>query len=92
MNTVDIMRRWPDRETAWSLATRIRAAMAMDEEQRRLFHGIVEVDETCVGGKSRKGDSRLREADESCPPPQARARHEQGAGRRDRRTTRQRCR
>lgn len=43
-------------KTAWSLALRIRTAMATDPEQNRLFHGIVEVDETYVGGKPRKGN------------------------------------
>ena len=43
-------------KTAWSLALRIRTAMANDPEQKRLFHGIVEMDETYVGGKPRKGN------------------------------------
>lgn len=41
-------------KTAWSLALRIRAAMMLDPEQKRLFHGIVEMDETYIGGKPRK--------------------------------------
>lgn len=45
-------------KTAWSLALRIRTAMATDPEQNRLFHGIVEVDETYVGGKPRKGNHK----------------------------------
>ena len=45
-------------KTAWSLALRIRQAMASDPEQHRLFHGIVEMDETYVGGKPRKGNKR----------------------------------
>ena len=40
--------------TAWSIQQRIRAAMAMDPEQKALFHGIVEADETYIGGKPRK--------------------------------------
>jgi transposase-like protein len=43
-------------KTAWSLALRIRTAMLTDPEQERLFHGIVEVDETYVGGRPRKGN------------------------------------
>lgn len=43
-------------KTAWSLALRIRQAMLTDPEQKRLFHGIVEMDETYVGGKPRKGN------------------------------------
>lgn len=41
-------------KTAWSLALRIRTAMITDPAQKRLFHGIVEMDETYVGGKPRK--------------------------------------
>ncbi len=33
---------------------RIRAAMALDPEQKELFKGIVEADETYIGGKPRK--------------------------------------
>ena len=40
--------------TVWSIMHRIRAAMAMDPEQEALFKGIVEADETYVGGKPRK--------------------------------------
>jgi len=43
-------------KTAWSLALRIRQAMLTDPAQNRLFHGIVEMDETYVGGKPRKGN------------------------------------
>lgn len=43
-------------KTAWSLALRIRQAMLTDPEQKRLFHGVVEMDETYVGGKPRKGN------------------------------------
>ena len=42
--------------TAWRLAGRIRGAMEHDPEQRRMFHGIVEMDETYVGGKPRKAN------------------------------------
>jgi transposase-like protein len=46
------------RPTVWSMMQRIRAAMAADPEQDRLLHGIVEADETYVGGKPRKGNKR----------------------------------
>jgi len=43
------------KDTAWFLAMRIRKAMD-ESEQRGLLHGIVEMDETYIGGKPRKGD------------------------------------
>jgi transposase-like protein len=43
-------------KTAYSLAHRIRKAMATDPGQARLFHGIVEMDECYIGGKPRKGN------------------------------------
>ena len=46
------------RPTVWSMMHRIRVAMAADPEQDRLLHGIVEADETYVGGKPRKGNRR----------------------------------
>ncbi len=46
------------RATVWSMMQRIRTAMAADPEQDRLLHGIVEADETYVGGKPRKGNRR----------------------------------
>ena len=46
------------RPTVWSMMQRIRTAMAADPAQERLLHGIVEVDETYVGGKPRKGNKR----------------------------------
>ena len=56
-------------KTAWSLAHRIRLAMAQDPEQKRLFHGIVEMDETYVGGKPRKRNRR-----DDSPPSRKRGR------------------
>ena len=47
---------------------RIRLAMATDQEQSDLLHGIVEADETYVGGKPRKGDQR----DDDMPNPRGR--------------------
>lgn len=44
--------------TVWSMMHRIRTAMAADPDQARLLHGIVEADETYVGGKPRKGNKR----------------------------------
>lgn len=46
------------RPTVWSMMHRVRTAMAADPEQERLLHGIVEADETYVGGKPRKGNNR----------------------------------
>lgn len=46
------------RPTAWSMMHRIRTAMAVDPEQSNLLHGIVEADETYIGGKPRKGNRR----------------------------------
>jgi transposase-like protein len=43
-----------NRNTAWYLAMRVRKAMAQTE-QRELLSGLVEMDETYVGGKPRKG-------------------------------------
>lgn len=43
------------RATVWSMMHRIRTAMAADPAQEELLHGIVEADETYVGGKPRKG-------------------------------------
>lgn len=46
------------RPTVWSMMHRVRTAMAADPEQELLLHGIVEADETYVGGKPRKGNNR----------------------------------
>lgn len=46
------------RATVWSMMHRIRTAMATDPEQDKLLHGIVEADETYIGGKPRKGNKR----------------------------------
>lgn len=43
------------RPTVWSMMHRVRKAMAADPAQRALLHGVVEMDETYVGGKPRKG-------------------------------------
>lgn len=40
---------------------RIRTAMAADPDQERLLHGIVEADETYIGGKPRKGNRRAED-------------------------------
>ena len=45
--------------TVWSIMHRIRAAMALDPEQKSLFYGIVEADETYIGGKPRKGNKKI---------------------------------
>ncbi len=43
------------RNTAWRIAMKIREAMA-EREQRDLLSGVVEMDETYIGGKPRKGN------------------------------------
>ena len=43
------------RPTVWSMMHRVRKAMAADPKQRVLLHGVVEMDETYIGGKPRKG-------------------------------------
>ena len=46
------------RATVWSMMHRVRVAMAEDAEQSRLLHGLVEADETFVGGKPRSTNRR----------------------------------
>jgi transposase-like protein len=46
------------RPTVWSMMHRIRDAMMDDPAQSKLLHGIVEADETYVGGKPRKGSPK----------------------------------
>jgi transposase-like protein len=46
------------RATVWSMMHRVRTAMAADPMQNKLLHGIVEADETYIGGKPRKGNRR----------------------------------
>lgn len=46
------------RATVWSMMHRVRLAMANDQKQAKLLCGIVEADETYVGGKPRKGNRR----------------------------------
>jgi transposase-like protein len=43
------------KDTAWSMQMRVRDAMI---EQGELFSGIIEMDETYIGGKPRKGNHR----------------------------------
>lgn len=43
-----------NKDTAWFMAMRIRRAMTEHPEERALLQGIVEVDETYIGGKPRK--------------------------------------
>lgn len=47
-----------NRNTAWYLGMRVRRAM-VDGAERELLTGIVEMDETYIGGKPRKGGPRL---------------------------------
>lgn len=46
-----------NKNSAWYLAMRIRKAMA-EPDQRDLLEGLVEMDETYVGGKPRKGNDK----------------------------------
>jgi transposase-like protein len=46
------------RPTVWSMMHRVRVAMAEDQNQSRLLHGIVEADEAYVGGRPRKRNRR----------------------------------
>jgi len=46
-----------NKNTAWYLAMRIRKAM-IETKERELLQGIVEMDETYIGGKPRKGITR----------------------------------
>ena len=58
-------------KTAWFLGQRIRRMM---EDKDGLLRGIVEVDETYLGGKKRaKGKTSKREPDDDHPPSRARA-------------------
>ena len=46
-----------NKDTAWRMAMKIREAMSQ-HEQRDLLTGIVEADETYIGGKPRKGSNK----------------------------------
>jgi len=46
------------RPTVWSMMHRVRVAMANDPAQKDLLYGIVEADETYVGGKPRKANRK----------------------------------
>jgi transposase-like protein len=48
-----------NKDTAWRMGVKIREAMR-EREQRDLLTGIVEMDETYIGGKPRKGDGKKR--------------------------------
>jgi hypothetical protein len=45
-------------KTGWYLAMRIRNAM-LESDQRTLLQGLVEMDETYIGGKPRRGDGKV---------------------------------
>lgn len=53
------------RATVWSMMHRVRVAMANDPQQSKLLHGIVEADETYIGGRHRRGSKRGRPGKES---------------------------
>jgi transposase-like protein len=50
------------RPTVWAMMHRVRVAMANDQEQAELLYGIVEADETYIGGKPRKGNRHDNDA------------------------------
>lgn len=56
-----------NKNTAWRISMQIRKAMNQ-AEQRQLLTGIIEMDETYVGGKPRKGNSK----DKNDPPKRGR--------------------
>jgi transposase-like protein len=51
-----------NKNTAWRIGMQVRKAMG-EGEQRELLTGVVEVDETYIGGKPRKGNSGSSEQD-----------------------------
>jgi len=57
------------RPTVWSMMHRIRLAMANDQEQADLLHGIVEADETYIGARRKRGSKRGRPGDGSHKTP-----------------------
>ena len=59
------------RPTVWSMMQRVRLAMADDQEQSELLNGIVEADETYIGGKPRR-PNRHDKDDDSWKSPRGR--------------------
>ena len=55
-----------NQKTAWYMQQRIRAEMA-SKQNEILLQGIVEADETYVGGKPRKGNKRNKDSDNNNP-------------------------
>lgn len=51
-----------NKDTAWRMQMQIREAMN-DDNQKHLFEGIVECDETYIGGKKKKGDKKKDDDD-----------------------------
>ena len=72
-----------NKNTAWRITRQIRKAMTQ-AEQRRLLTGVVEMDETYVGGKPRKGTKGDGDGRKHKP----RSRHQEGSRRRPCRTRR----
>ena len=58
-----------NQKSAWYMMQRVRAEMATKQGEA-LLQGVIEADETYVGGKPRKGNRR---DSDSTPPPAARA-------------------
>lgn len=58
-----------NKDTAWSMAMRIREGM---KDNGALLHGVVEMDETYVGGKPRKGAKKKYDDDNNPGSPRGR--------------------
>ena len=68
-----------NQKSAWYMQHRIRAQMASRQEALFL-QGIVEADETYVGGKPRKGNKRNKNKEHPPPAKPSRSRHAKNAG------------
>ena len=78
-----------NQKSAWYMQQRIRAEMAT-KQGSILLQGVIEADETYVGGKPRKRNRRAGGDDSAPPPPQpTRARDAQDPGHRRGRARRQ---
>ena len=65
-----------NKDTAWRMQMQIREAMN-DENQAKLFTGIVECDECYIGGKKKKGDKK-KDDDDNFLNPRGRGTDKQG--------------
>ncbi len=65
-----------NKDTAWRMEMKIREAMK-DDEQSKLFSGVVECDECYIGGKKKKGDKK-KDDDDNFINPRGRGTKKQG--------------